>query len=57
MGRLFVFSLRLPIYGSFVYLAFPRWVLGVNARPRGASPLAPRKPTARYGTVKWRNYE
>ena len=42
-----------PIYGVFVYLAPPLWVLGVNAQPRGASPGAPAEPngTLRIGKM------
>ena len=43
------FFLRRPIYGGFVYLAFPRWVLGVSVRPRGAPP---RDPTEPHGTLR-----
>ena len=30
-----LFYLRLPIYGGFVYLTFPRWASGVNAHSSG----------------------
>ena len=37
-GAAFCFFLPFPIYGGVVYLAAPRWVLGVNVFPRGTSP-------------------
>ena len=42
-----------PIHGGFVYIAFPRWVLGVDGRPFGTPP---RNPAERHGTVKLGNY-
>ena len=41
-GSAFCFLSSPHIYGGFVYLSFPRWVLGVNGHPRGTSPGAPR---------------
>ena len=46
-----------PIYGGFVFFAFPRWALGVKGRPCKTSPGAHRNSTERYVAVEWRNCE
>ena len=49
-GSSFCFPSSLPIYGGFVFLSSPRWVLGVNGRPRGTPPPGPHG-TPRNGTI------
>ena len=41
MARSFDLLASPPIYGGFVYLACPRWALGVNGQPIGTSPGTP----------------
>ena len=55
-GPAFCFSF-VAICGGFVYLSFPRWVLGVDGRPFGTSPGTPRNPAEPHGTVKLGNYD
>ena len=56
-GSAFCFLPPTPIYGGFVYLEFPRWVLGVDGHPRGTSPGTKRNPAGRFGAAKWGNFE
>ena len=48
-GPAFCFLPPSPIYGGFVYLSFPRWVLGVNGHPRGTP-----HGTVKLGNCEWR---
>ena len=47
LARHFGFLSASPTGGGFVYLSFPRWVLGVDGRPFGTPPGTPRNPTER----------